>query len=142
MAWSRLKAKIEDLFAASLRGRVTIHMTSYRGGVSEGGRGWLLIDQTEVPLATIQPSSTKTAPGSHNQWSLHDALADYLKQPLAAALGSSDPVQRGLALIDRRLGRRRCEALRLSPEEPAAVVRLYELRAAAEGWRNTLAGTT
>jgi hypothetical protein len=140
MAWSRLKAKIEDLFAESLRGRVTIHMTSYRGGVSEGGRGWLLIEQTEVPLATIQPSSSEPGPGAHNQWSLHDALTGYLDLPLAAALTSSDPVQRGLALIDRRLGRRRFEALQISAEEPPVVVRLYQLRAQAEGWRSAVAG--
>jgi hypothetical protein len=53
MAWTRLKAKIEERFAGSLGGRVSIHMTSYRGAVSEGGRGWLLIDHTELPLAAI-----------------------------------------------------------------------------------------
>ena len=140
MAWTRLKAKIEDLFAASLRGRVTVHMTSYRGGVSEGGRGWLLIDREELPLAAIQPSGAEQGPGQHGQWSLHDALAAYLEFALPAALGSADPVHRGLALIDRRLGRRRFEALRFSAGEHPLVVRLYQLRAEAEGWRSALAG--
>jgi hypothetical protein len=88
----------------------------------------------------IQPSTSEPSPGGHNQWSLHDALTGYLDLPLAAALTSSDPVQRGLALIDRRLGRRRFEALQISAEEPPVVVRLYQLRAQAEGWRSTVAG--
>jgi hypothetical protein len=140
MAWTRLKAKVEALFAASLRGRVSIYMTSYRGGVSEGGRGWLLIDQTEFPLAVIRPAGADPALGEHNQWSLHDALAAYLDLALPAALSAEEPVHRGLALIDRRLGRRRFEALRLPPEEHSLVVRLYQLRAEAEGWRSTWAG--
>ena len=140
MAWTQLKAKIEALFAPSVRKRVTIHMTSYRGGVSEGGRGWLLIDRTELPLAGIQPWGADEVPGQHNQWSLHDALAAYLALPLPAALSSADPVHRGLALIDRRLGRRRFEALRLSSDEAPIVVRLYQLRAQAESWRSASAG--
>jgi hypothetical protein len=140
MAWTRLKTKVEALFAASLHGRVTIHMTSYRGGVSEGGRGWLLIDREELPLAAIRPSGADLVPGPHNQWSLHDALVAHLTLALPAALSSADPVQRGLALIDRRLGRRRFEALQLSREEHPLVVRLYRLRAEAEGWRSVLAG--
>jgi hypothetical protein len=140
MAWTRLKAKVEELFATSLRGRVTIHMTSYRGGVSEGGRGWLLIDRAELPLAAIQPWDAEPTPGHHTQWSLHDALVAYLALAFPAAVSSTDPVHRGLALIDRRLGRRRFEALRLSPEEHPVVVRLYRLRAEAEGWRSAVAG--
>jgi hypothetical protein len=139
MAWSQLKAKIEERIAPSLAKRVSVHQTSYRGAVSEGGRGWLLVDQEEIPLAAIQPFGGDRAPGQHDQWSLHEALADYLNLALADALTAEEPVHRGLALLDRRLGRRRFEALNLASEHPL-VLRLYQLRAEAEGWRATGAG--
>jgi hypothetical protein len=140
MSWSRLKAKIEERFALSLRGRVSVHMTSYRDAVSEGGRGWLLIDGTEVPLASIQPYDKPRVAGQHDQWSLHDGFAAYLDLKVEEALVSPDPLHRALAMIDRRLGRRRFEGLRLSAEEHPWVRQLHELRAAAEQWRTSVDG--
>jgi hypothetical protein len=140
MAWSRLKAKIEERFAPNLTQRVSIHLTSYRGAVSEGGRGWLQVGQEEIPLASIQPCCAERVPGRHDEWSLHDALAAYLNLALADALASEEPIHRALALIDRRLGRRRFEDLRLVPNEHPLVQRLYQLRAETEGWRATGAG--
>jgi hypothetical protein len=52
------------------------------------------------------------------------------------ALTSPDPVHRALAMIDRRLGRRRFERLVLSANEHTWVRQLYGLRAAAEDWRD------
>jgi len=140
MAWSQLKAKIEERFAPSLANRVSIHLTSYRGAVSEGGRGWLLVDREEIPLASIQPFGAKREPGEHDEWSLHDALADYLNLGLADALRAEDPVHRAIAFIDRRLGRRRFEELELPASEHPLVLRLYRLRAEVEGWGATGAG--
>jgi hypothetical protein len=140
MAWSRLKAKIENRFAPSLAKRVSIHMTSYRGAVSEGGRGWLQVDREEVSLASIQPIGEERVPGHHDEWSLHDVLAGYLDLALPGALASTEPVHRALALIDRRLGRRRFEALQLAPGEHPLVAHMYRLRAEAEGWPATDAG--
>jgi hypothetical protein len=137
MSWSRLKAKIEERFAKALKGRVSVHMTSYRAAVSEGGRGWLLVDQTELPLAHIQPFGEPGAPGEHDQWSLHDALASYLDLRVEQALVSPDPLHRALAMIDRRLGRRRFEALELLPEEHPWVRQLHALRADAEQWKGS-----
>ena len=134
MAWSRLKSKIEERFAASLRKRVTIHITSYHDAGWLEGRGWLLIDGTELPLASTQPYGVERAPGQHDRPSFHQALADYLDLSISHAIASKDPMQRGLAMIDRRLGRRRFEALQLSPEEHPVVRQLYELRASAEEW--------
>lgn len=131
----RLKVKIEERFAPSLRGRVAIHMTSYRAAVSEGGRAWLLVDQTEIPLAGIQPVDTAQGPGHHNQWSVHDALVAYLDLSIEQALLASDPLHRALALLDCRLGRRRFESLAVSSEDPELVRQLYQLRADGEGWR-------
>ena len=140
MSWSRLKAKIEDRFAPSVRGRVSVHMTSYREGVSEGGRGWLLIDETELPLATIQSFDATLGAGQHNQWSLHDALAAYLDLKIDQALIAAEPLHRALAMIDRRLGRRRFEALKLSAAEHPWVRQLHRFRAGAEQWQDSVGG--
>ncbi len=140
MSWSRLKAKIEERFAPSLHSRVSVHMTSYRDAVSEGGRGWFLIDGTEVALAKIQPYGESRAPGQHDQWSLHNGLSSYLDLTIDQALVSSDPLHRALAMIDRRLGRRRFEALKLSTDEHPLVRQLHELRATAEQWQSSVGG--
>lgn len=48
MSWSRLKTKIEANFAPSVRGRVSVFMTSYRGAHDREGRGALRVDGREV----------------------------------------------------------------------------------------------
>ncbi len=139
MAWSQLKAKVEERFAPSLARRVSIHLTSYRRAVSAGGRGWLLVDQEEIPLASIQPFGAGRHPGQHDEWSLHEALAAYLNLSIADALRAEEPVHRALALIDRRLGRHRFEELELPAGGNPLVLRLYRLRAEAEGWAGPIA---
>ena len=137
MSWSKLKAKVEDRFATSLRKRVAIHMTSYHEAGWLEGRGWLLIDKKEVPLAATLPYGSPRASGEHDRPSLHAVLVSYLDQSIAAAMASEEPIHRALAMIDRRLGRRRFEGLRLGDSEHPIVRQLYEVRAAAEGWRKS-----
>ena len=140
MSWSKLKSKIEDRFAPSLKKRVSIHITSYRDAGWLEGRGWLLVDKTEVPLASTLPYGMPRTSGEHDRPSLHAVLVSYLDLSLAAALASSEPIHRALAMIDRRLGRRRFDALRFPTSEHPTVRRLYDLRAEAESWAPVSAG--
>ena len=140
MSWSKLKGKIEDRFAPSLRKRVSIHITSYHEAGWLEGRGWLLVDKTEVPLASTLPYQAARASGEHDRPSLHAVLVRYLDLSVAAALASQEPVHRALAMIDRRLGRRRFEALRPASGEHPTVRRLYDLRAEVEEWGSVSAG--
>ncbi|HEV2084399.1 MAG TPA: hypothetical protein VGR09_04905 [Gemmatimonadales bacterium] len=78
--------------------------------------------------------------GEHDQWSLHDGLTSYLDLKIDQALVSPDPLHRALAMVDRRLGRRRFEALKVSADEHPWVRQLHELRAAAEQWRGSVRG--
>jgi hypothetical protein len=110
-------------------------MTSYRDAGWLEGRGWLLIDKTELAVASTRPYGTERALGDHNRPSFHASLATYLDLSIPQALASDDPLHRALAMIDRRLGRRRFEALLLAPDEHMIVRKLYELRADAEQWR-------
>jgi hypothetical protein len=91
-------------------------------------------------LARIQPHGEPRAPGQHDQWSIHDGLTAYLDLKIDQALISPEPLHRALAMIDRRLGRRRFEALKLSANEHPWVRQLHELRASAEQWRGSVGG--
>jgi hypothetical protein len=62
-----------------------------------------------------------------------DDLEKSLSMSLAAALESESPLVRALAMLDRRLGKRRLRELRLSDDEHALVRALYALRCEAEG---------
>ena len=66
----------------------------------------------------------------------YEALIDleaYLSLPIEEALASPSPLVRGLALIDRRVGKRRLRAIELGQREHPLVRELYALRCAAEG---------
>ena len=139
MSWSRLKSKVEDRFAASLKKRLAIHITSYHDAGWLEGRGWLQIAKRQMILASTQPYDVPQPPGTHHRPSLHAVLVGYLDLSVAAALASDEPIHRALAMVDRRLGRRRFEALALGQDEHPVVRELYELRAEAEQWRATSA---
>jgi hypothetical protein len=66
------------------------------------------------------------------------ALADleaYLSLPIEDALRSSSPLLRALAVVDRRVGKRRLRALAPLDREHPLVRELHALRCAAEGIR-------
>jgi hypothetical protein len=61
-----------------------------------------------------------------------DDLEAYLSMSLAAALEAESPLVRALAMLDRRLGKRRLRALRLPDDEHPLIRALYALRCEAE----------
>jgi hypothetical protein len=67
-----------------------------------------------------------------------DALVEleaYLSLPVAEALGSPSPLQRALAVLDARVGKRRLAALLAEPDGHALVRAVLEVRCAADGIR-------
>ena len=56
----------------------------------------------------------------------------YLSLSIDNALNHDSPIIRGMAMLDRRLGKRRLKNLFFSPTESNMVLRLYELRCRAE----------
>ncbi len=48
MQWSKLKKRIEERICDSLKGRVEIHSTRYRGTHDDEGRSWITIDKKDV----------------------------------------------------------------------------------------------
>jgi len=76
----------------------------------------------------------RKAAGSFAKFDFTVALWYSLQLSIEDALRSEDAIIRGMALIDRRLGKRRF--VKLSAEQVAhpLVQRFYRLRAEAEGW--------
>jgi len=162
LRWSQLRKAIEERITRPLRGRVELHSTRYRRSADQEGRVWITVDGQEVfsmatvihlvplweraaAIATAEPDLSPeaangravaefAAQGRFTQLTFYSALDEYLNLSIERALGSSNMLIRALALIDRRLGRRRFEALRLAPGEHALVRLSYSLRAEAEGW--------
>jgi len=54
--------------------------------------------------------------------------AAYLDMPIKAALRSSNPFIRSLAIIDRRVGKRTLEELKIGDHEHSLVKKFYRLR--------------
>ena len=125
MRWSQLKTNLESLRAPVLAKRVGLHQARYRYTREEVGRIWLTIDSREI--ASFDTSA---------QYDDYQALADlkaYLLLSVDDALQSGSPLIRALAVIDRRVGKRRLRSLEIGPEEHSLVYELYRLRCEAEG---------
>ena len=55
MQWSQLKSRIEDGFAASVKGRVEVWSTRYRRAHDKQGESWITIDgQKVVTMGTLR----------------------------------------------------------------------------------------
>ncbi len=130
MRWSKLKARIESRFAASVSGRVELRDTWYRTTGQMGGRGWISVDGEEIHSFSdakwwrevylrnrdIEQSwedaeAALKATGLFSRNSFYEALYFYLNASLEDAMDSQDPIVRGLAMLDRKLGKRRLRAL-------------------------------
>lgn len=162
MQWSRLKAHLLENLAPSLRGKLDVHAARYRKVHDEPGRVWFtfarrqilqLADSTfeyeyyghvhdmkqlgsSVYEAHDQAREITTRKGNFARFDFARALNEYLSLSIDDALESENVLHRALAMIDRRIGKRRlltiAEAIEL--ENPVVQV-LLRVRCDAEGIR-------
>jgi hypothetical protein len=78
------------------------------------------------------------AAGRYGDYEAIKDLETFLALSIEDALTSPSPLVRGLAVIDRRVGKRRLRSLEIRPEEHPLVCELYRLRCEAEGIRAEL----
>ena len=128
MRWSQLKSNLASLLAPVLRKRVALHQARYRYTLEEVGRIWLTIDGREI-------ASFDTSSSDYDDYRALEDLKRYLMFSIDDALRSPSPLVRGLAVIDRRVGKRRLRSLEIGPDEHPLVRELYQLRREAEGIR-------
>jgi hypothetical protein len=133
MRWSKLQKRFEQLVAPALRRRLKIHVTSYRETKGmDVGRGWITIDGEEVLSVQTPSFYDNRIIFEPETLSLGRAVGAYVGMSLGEARSSPDPVVRGLAFLDRRLGKRSLGSVnkdRLHAFEKA----LSEIRFDAEG---------
>ena len=115
-------------------------------------RGWITLDGREiVSCSTIkQHRETHLATGEwypqdesvredmHRQGiftrqEFVEALEECVGSPIQSALSSSNPLARAVALLDRRLGRRRLQKKTFGDDEVQIVKDFYRIRCQAEG---------
>ncbi len=158
--WSRLRMKLQSLWATSVVPRLDVHMTLYPHLKEEYGRVWITWDGKDVygfddagywrrvqsladelravgenvDDAWSRATETAQAEGKSGVWGVVAAIEEYIDLQPAAAVASADPVVRGMALLDRRLGKRTWRALDLASDVHPLVRRMYDLRCEAEGW--------
>jgi len=144
MKWSKVKQLVERRFAKSICGRVAVFSTRYQCSC---GRGWITIDGREIAdLSTLASGSrygaiyheTTHTPcvkhpaiadnertpgqlveiGEFSRFDLHEACWKFLHSSIAESLSSPNPLIKGLAILDGRVGRQRLERVAAEPLHP------------------------
>ena len=150
MRWTKLKKQLESLLAPSVAGRVELRSTRYRSNANEEGRGTLVLDGKEVlncctllyqqRRSQLGDSSDEAplreqlhAEGVYSQYDFYDALELYSSIGIDEALASGNLVVRALSLLDRRLGKRRLQALDMETLPYPVLREVLEFRLLAEG---------
>jgi hypothetical protein len=157
--WSVIRAHFEPFLAPSVASHVGLHVARYHHSHDSEGRGWIAWDKEQIAsfeYLTVQvrayrlerelvelgktPKDARSdairlmgAQGLYDVYAFFDAVEDYPGLSIDQALAAELPITRGLAMLDRRLGKRRLRHLMAAPDSSAFVRRLFELRCQAEG---------
>lgn len=127
------------MFADEVRGRVELRTTRYSKAHDEFGRSWITVDGREIVnmcnyllsgdiVADRDPARFKK--GVFTGYDLSDAMRTFLAISIDDALHSENPLIRALAVLDRRVGRRRLARIDAAKELPF-VRQLFALRSSA-----------
>lgn len=158
MRWSSIVRSFEPFLAPALAGRIRLHATHYRGAHDDEGRGWITLDGRQIASFESLPYLVRTyglstelkalgeAPepawdraieiahreGLFYLWDFQTAVEGYPGLSIDAAVADPDPITRALAMLDRRLGKRRLATIDLTTEHDL-VRTFHHLRCEAEG---------
>jgi hypothetical protein len=95
------------------------------------GDGWFASVRNvrrAVPSSTEWTWCPEQTDEIHPPQQLGDAMRAYLDMPIHSALKSKNPFIRSLAVIDRRIGKRTLEELKIGAGEHSLVKEFYRLR--------------
>ena len=162
--WSGIKNKLEnDYLCPALRGRIQYFVTRYRETHDRTGRASIRLDGEEVlrsnyydyrdtlwsrfNLLRDDPTEkndyrlayeSTLNDGCFDQRVFYEAFHIFDNQSIEESLNSDNPLVRVLALLDRRLGKRRLLAIAEKMEQELPWVRaFYVIRMQAEGLMET-----
>lgn len=161
--WSGIRNKLEnDYLCPTLRGRIRYFVTRYRESHDQEGRVAILLDGEEILQSSYiaymgdfyrrwnelrqdtdkevlgeafwQTREEAINDGSFDRRHFYDAFQIFDNQSIGESLYSNNPLVRVLALLDRRLGKRRLLAIGLKMEQELDWVRaFYVIRMQADG---------
>jgi len=153
-SWKGMKKYLEkDMLCEALRGRVSYDFTWYPafGGSSAvftvlldsrpvkkfgSAYAWKMLTQQGFEIECIDHVERVPflAREEYTDWEFSDALQEYRSQAIASSIASDNPIIRMLAILDRRVGKRRLERLKDEIEQQPGWLRpLYTTRLQAEG---------
>jgi hypothetical protein len=140
MDWSKARHTLEKRFALPVQGRVAIHVTRYHRAHDQEGELWMTVDgkkvygssyyqfvkarnELEPPSPDWRPAARHVAAelelqsrGVASHTSLISAAIESLNHSVDEMMRSPHPLIRALAVLDRRMGRRRLATLDVSAE--------------------------
>ncbi len=136
MQWSKLKKRIESNFCEELQDRVTLFSTWYKQGGSPGkGRAAVLLDKTEIYEANTDKWLMNKQETNDNilieRFEFHKLLEEYSSCSIEELLVSKHELIRGLAIIDKRVGKR--TLINMNKLEGEFMKKLYKVRCEIEG---------
>ena len=146
MQWSKLKTRIKMLISPVLRKRLDFHITSYRESHDGVEKAWVTLDGVKFFNCGHYDYEFSFAEGFYAgmskdelmEWlekqEIHSpsymvgSMRAYLDTSIAEALRSDNPFIKALAIIDRRVGKRTLEGIKIGGSEHTLVKSFYELR--------------
>lgn len=153
MIWSKLKKKFQETLSDSLRKRLAFHTTKYSKRCTCCGRLWIEFDHHLIfdtncvnfhnaanelmHLDNLERDEARIKLNNQDIFSQYDfykAMENYLNYSIDEAINSKQPAIRALAMLDRRLGKRRLIKMDMTTETNL-VKRLFQLRCDVEGLR-------
>jgi hypothetical protein len=149
MRWSKLRSLVRENFAPSVGARLDIHSAAY--GACTCGHAWLTFDGEVIANFCTRaaantrghsPPSDEINPmyrhqlAAYGELSRQDAYqacwAFVHELSIEQALKDEDPLIQSLAMVDRRLGKRRLQKIAKDGLHPLAL-KLLEARLESEG---------
>lgn len=159
-SWAETRRLLEEEFLCpALRGRVRYFATRYRRAHDGAGRVCILVDGVERlhmaqdveaslgeqarrrqgGFATLRECydalwEEAACRGEFAPWQFGEAADEYLANPIDRSLSSTQPLVRLLAVLDRRVGKRRLRRIQETLSgQPAWLRYFYQLRLESEG---------
>ncbi|MBC3542446.1 hypothetical protein ACFSC6_00110 [Rufibacter sediminis] len=162
MKWSKIRKELHVRLADNLKKRLDYHLTTYKNSIGYLGRAWVTYDGKELvnfsnqdtwiefksysnaladtgyishePLNDTDRTEGKIMErGEFSKYDFAETAWRFINLDIDSAISSENPILRSLAVVDRRIGKRRLEAMKDTETHPL-VLGFMELRKE----RNTL----
>lgn len=155
MQWSKLKTRVKSFICPELQNVIDFHVTQYRKAHCWISESWITVNGERIfdcgsrtyfmawwieswrREDSNEPNNFKDLVAALAEQEIHEpkemgsAMREYLDLPIEKALSSNDPFIKALAIVDRRVGKRRLKQIEIDDAEHSLVKSFYELRCAS-----------